>query len=152
MPSPNCSRAFRLLRGAADGTVPLHEAVPRPSWEHPAHVIAGLALGHSLDLDSLNLPNSDGQLPGLPENVFVETAVRCEGGRLIPARFELPDSVLPLCQRTARLTGAIVAAARSRSLAGLREACALDPTIRQPEAAFTALQAHADLIPTHEYH
>lgn len=148
------ARALGLLRDAGEGRIPLAHAVPHPSWERPMRVVAGLALGRDGVLDSLNLANTHGQIPGLPGDVFVETGVECRSGEIIPRRSPLSGSVLPMCRRTARVSQMIVRAARERSRTLLQGVCAEDPTIRDPQKAFQAveacLQVHADLIPSYD--
>ena len=152
--SPSQRReAVELLLRAARGEVSFKEAVPHPSWEKPMRVAAGLLLGARVELDTLNLRNSMGQIPGLPSSVFVETPCEIRDGILHPRRVHLPPPALEACLRAAETTQAIVEAAQSRSLAGLRRCCELDPTVRSPEKAFTALKeclrVHEDLLPVY---
>jgi alpha-galactosidase/6-phospho-beta-glucosidase family protein len=142
-----------LLLKAASGELSFTAAVPHPSWEKPMRVAAGLYLGRAVEVDTLNLPNSHIQLPGISREAFVETPCDIREGRLHPRRVDLPDAALEACSRVSAATEAIVQAALQRSLDGLRECCELDPAIRSPKIAFDALQhclhAHEDLLPSY---
>jgi alpha-galactosidase/6-phospho-beta-glucosidase family protein len=106
-----------------------------------------------VELDTLNLLNSMGQIPGLPSSVFVETPCEIRDGILHPRPVHLPPPALEACLRAAETTQAIVEAAQRRSLEGLRRCCEVDPTVRSPSKAFTALKeclrAHEDLLPVY---
>jgi alpha-galactosidase len=142
------------LQSVAAGDEPLETVTAHRSWEQPGLVIAALAGqylgGKPLWIDALNLPN-EGQLPGLPEQVYVETPATIREGAIEPERIELPDAVLPMCRKAAAVNDKVVRAARERSLDRLQEAVELDPTIDDAQRGWAALRAcvaeHADLLP-----
>jgi len=138
------------LRAVADGREGfdrLHDC-----WEKPMRLVAAMAWGREGPLHAVNLPN-EGQIDNLPRGVFVETPAQATTDGPRPWRGSLPDSIMPSCKHTARVTGAIVRAAQERSLTRLREAVDLDPTITDKAASWTALRAclaaHADLLPVY---
>ena len=145
-------KRLELMRAIGDGSQPWDDLLSHPSWERPGDVIAALAYNRPQRLHSLNLINM-GQIPDLPANVFVESACDADTNGLHPERVELPPSVADLCRQTARVTDAIVRAARERSLPGLHQAVELDPTILDKRAGCEAIdacvQAQADLLPTY---
>lgn len=136
----------------ADGSAPLDEFLVNPSWERPLDFVAGIALGADVDFDTLNLSNEARQIPQFPPQVFAETGVMIRSGKVMPVQTTLPDSVLPLATRTTTITDLIVSAAREKSLARLREAVELDPTILDKSAGWEAVRecllAHEDVLPT----
>jgi len=139
-----------LLRDVADGRCACDPLFEHPAWERPMDLVAAMAFSRPCHFHALNLIN-DGQVPGLPRGVFVETPAEGTPSGPVPQAVELPASVLPYGERTARVTDAIVRAAAARSRRLLREAVELDPTILDKRAGLEAvnacLEAHADLLP-----
>ena len=145
-------RAARLalLRDVAEGRMPWDPLFVQTAWERPVDLVAAMAFGRPCHFHSLNLVNT-GQVPNLPRGVFVETPAEGTASGPVPVEVELPAPVLPYCERTARVTDAIVRAATQRSRKLLREAVELDPTILDKQTGVQAvgacLAAHADLLP-----
>lgn len=142
-----------LLRAIAEGTQDYDELLAHPSWERTIDWIAALTDGKTACFHTLSLIN-DGQISNLPASIFAETSVTMTEEGAVPTRVTLPESVLPICQRTALVTETIVQAARERSRRLVHEAVAVDPTVLDKAAGVRAidacLQAHADVLP--EYH
>jgi alpha-galactosidase/6-phospho-beta-glucosidase family protein len=80
----------------------------------------------------------------LPRNVFVEVPASADGDGLRTPRLKLPESVLPLLQRMAKLNDAILRAARWRRPDLFDEVVDLDPTITDKAHGKAAL---AQLLP-----
>ncbi|MDB5323622.1 MAG: hypothetical protein JWN40_5253 [Phycisphaerales bacterium] len=146
---------LKLLRAVAEGKAPWGELLAGRSWEKPIDLIAAMAFNRPpAAFTSLNLINA-GQLPQLPNDVFVETPATVDrtGVRPAAAEFILPDSILPLLSRTALLNDTIVRAVRWSSQELLDEAVELDPTILDKtggrQALDECLKAHADLVPAY---
>jgi alpha-galactosidase/6-phospho-beta-glucosidase family protein len=122
------------------------------AWEMPMDFVAAIAQGESIRFNSLNLANANGQLPQLPPQVFVETAVSAQGGHLTPSTHILPDKVAAACRATAEVTDALTNAAVHHDRKLLSRTVELDPTIldkhRATQALDACLKAHADLIGT----
>jgi alpha-galactosidase len=146
---------LKLLKAAAEGKASWDELLAGRSWERPIDLIAARSFGRpTAAFTSLNLINT-GQLPQLPEDVFVETPATVDRAGVRPAalEFTLPDSILPLLRRAAQLNDTIVRAVRWSSQELLDEAVELDPTILDKSAGRQALdeclKAHADLVPAY---
>ena len=124
-----------------------------PSWERPIDVIAALAFDKPTAVHSLNMIN-EGQIPNLPRSVFVETPCIVTKEGIVPQTVVLPETVLPLCQRTALVTDTIVQAALQHSRALVHRAIELDPTVLDIAAGILAidacLEAHADMLPLYQ--
>ena len=138
------------LRAIGAGTADWQALRGQSAWERVMDLVAAMVDGRAVAFDSLNLPNA-GQISNLPRGAYVETPARGTAAGPVPTNVTLPASVLPYCERTVRVTDAIVRAALARSLAGLREAVELDPTITDKAAGHRALAAclaaHADVLP-----
>lgn len=138
------------LRRIAEGVEDFEPLLHNPSWERPIDVIAALAFNERTMLHSLDIIN-EGQIPNLPRNVFVETPCIVTSEGVKPQHIELPEAVLPLCQRTAQVTDTIVQAALQQSRALVHRAVELDPTVLDTAAGIRAIDAcliaHADMIP-----
>ena len=80
----------------------------------------------------------------LPRNVFVEVPASADGEGLRTPKLKLPESVLPLLQRMARLNDAVLRAARWRRRDLFDEVVDLDPTITDKDPAKATL---AQLLP-----
>jgi alpha-galactosidase len=145
-------RRAKLLRAIADGKAPVDDLLHTRSWEKPIDLIASMAFNRpAAAFASLNLLNT-WQLPQLPRDIYVETAATVDRTGVRAAdEFTLPDSILPLLQRTAQLNDTIVRAARWSSQDLLAEAVEIDPTILDKTAGQRALneclKAHADILP-----
>ena len=85
----------------------------------------------------------------------METPCRVSPDGVRPESITLPESVLPLCERTAQVTDTIVRAAQAHSRALVHEAVGLDPTILDKAAGVRAMDAcllaHEDLVGRYEY-
>jgi len=121
-----------------------------PSWERPIDVITALAFDKPIAVHSLNMIN-EGQIPNLPRSVFVETPCIVTKEGIVPQTIMLPETVLPLCQRTALVTDTIVQAALQHNRALVHRAIELDPTVLDTTVGIRAidacLEAHADMLP-----
>ena len=139
-----------LLRAIGEEQADFKEIIQRTSWERPMDLIMDMVFDKETSFNNLNLVNK-GQIPNLPNGVYVETPVTGTSKGPIPQTVELPKSVLPLTMRTAKLSDKIVQAARERSLKILREVVELDPTIDDKKAGMEAVNAclkeHSDIIP-----
>ncbi len=143
-------RRMELLRAIAEGRESWQPLIEHESWEKPINLVAAMAFGKTVTLDTLNLINV-GQIPQLPNNVFVETPAEATATGPIPQRVDLPAPVVPACRWTAMVTDTIVRAARLRRKCLIHEAIELDPTILDKRAGIQAmeecLKAHADVLP-----
>ncbi len=141
------------LEAMAAGTRPWTELARKVAWERPVDFIAALTEGRRVRIHALNLIN-DGQIPNLPKGVFVETPAVVDSSGIELPTLPLPDSVLPYSLHTAKVTDAIVRAARRRSRKFLHKAVERDPTIINKTAGVLAiedcLRVHADLLPDYE--
>ncbi len=146
-------RRLELLRAVGAGECPWDELLVGAAWEKPLEFITALTGGSPAAFHSLNLSNDGGQIPNLPRHIFVETPCHVSREGVRPQTVTLPQSVLPLCQRTAQVTDAIVRAARARSRVLVHEAVHLDPTILDKTSGVRAidacLNAHADILPAY---
>lgn len=119
------------------------------SWERPLDLIAARANNNLTTFRALNLVNT-GQMPDLPNGVFVETPCTVTAQGLQPHTVHLPPAVQALTRRTAQVSDTIVCAALNRSREHLYEAIELDPTIEDKAAGRRAIDAcliaHADLL------
>ena len=142
-----------LLSQIGAGERPWNALRANEAWEKPVAFIAALTGKAPAYFPALNLVNTRRQIAGLPPQVFVETPCDVSAGRVEPHRITLPESVLPLCLRTAQVTDTIVRAAKARSISLVHDAVQLDPTIIDTAAGLRAidscLSAHADLLPAY---
>jgi len=143
-------RRLEMLHAIAEGTRSWADLTSHPSWERTVDLVAALALGRPAEFASLNLPNR-GQIPGLPEGAFVETAAAADGSGIRPVRTELPPVPLTLCSRAVAVHQCLVEACLAHRLDGLTAAIEIDPTIRDKPGALRAvrdcLDAHSDIVP-----
>ncbi len=141
------------LQRIAQGQEGYATLLDNPSWERPIDVIATLAFDKPIAVHSLNMIN-EGQIPNLPRSVFVETPCIVTKEGMVPQTVVLPETVLPLCQRTALVTDTIVQAALQHNRALVHRAVELDPTVLDTAAGIraidTCLEAHADMIPLYQ--
>lgn len=143
---------LQQMRLIADGEEEWQTLLRQVSWERPVDFIAARVTGKPFNFRALNLVN-EGQMPDLPNGVFVETPCEVCADGIQPQTIRLPQSVLHLTRRTAQVTDTIVRAALTRSRALLTEAIELDPTIEDKAAGQRALDAclsvHSDLLPAY---
>ncbi len=141
---------LELLQAVAAGAIswdrlPLHQ-----SWERPGDFIAAHLKAEPSYFQALNTVNH-GQMPDLPEGVFVETPCLVSLSGIQPLETRLPQSIQPLTQQTARVTQAIVNAATDQRKEVIYQAVEFDPTIEDKasgrKAIDACLSAHADLLP-----
>jgi len=141
---------LEALRAVAEDRAPYEPLFAHESWEKPVDLVAALSGNGTASFEALNLPNA-GQLPGVPDGVYVETPAAADASGVKTETTRLPEQPLALCQRTAHVTTLIVRAARERSFKRLREAVEADPVIVDKQAGWRALQgcldAHADVLP-----
>lgn len=144
---------FNQLRDAAEGRGDWKWLIAHRAWEKPMDFVAALAFGRKCEFYSLNLINR-GQIPNLPEGVFVETPATCSADGPLPRTVSLPEPILRQSKNTAEVTETIVRAAKKRSRKLLRRAVELDPTIIDKKSGMDALdeclKAHADILPEYE--
>ena len=143
-------RRLELLAAVGEGRAPWDGLLVGEAWEKPMAFVSALSGGPAADFHSLNLVNTEGQVANLPRNVFVETPCRVSSDGVRPESITLPESVLPLCERTARVTDTIVRASQAHSRALVYEAVELDPTVVDKAAGMRAMDAcllaHEDLV------
>ncbi len=146
-------RRINILQAVGDGSQHWDVLLEHCAWERPMDFIAARQSTESVYFPALNRPNH-GQMPGLPEGVFVETPVNVSASGVNPVMIHLPEGVLPRTVHTAHVTQAIVQAALSHDREGLYYAAELDPTITDKTAGKQALdaclKAHADLLPAYQ--
>jgi alpha-galactosidase len=144
---------MKLLQRVASGAENIEVLLSNPSWERPIDVVVALKGQQPVSLHSLNMTNT-GQISNLPSGIFVETPCTIAHNHLEPFQITLPESVLPLTQRTAKVSDTIVQAALEQRRDLVYEAVELDPTIGDKAAGLQAidacLEAHADVLP--RYH
>lgn len=140
---------LRLLSDVAQGRQSYEGLMRHRAWERPADLIAAQFVGRQAAVHSLNLVN-EGQIPQLPQGVFVETPAALDGRRMIPRPCELPEAVVRYCRPTAEMHDCIVSAALARDRGKLQEAVERDPTILDKalgrQVLDDLLTAHADLV------
>ena len=140
---------IRLLRAAGEGNADWTPLLKHRAWEKPVDFAVALSGGRPAQFHSLNLVN-EGQLPDLPNGVFVETPATVDRNGPAAAVFRLPDSVARLSRPMAELNQILVRAALTRQNGLLEEAIELDPTILDKAAGLAALEeclkAHSDLL------
>ena len=140
---------LQLMADIVEGREPAEKLLAHTSWEKPVDLVAAMAYGRHIDFHALNLPNH-GQIPALPEGVFVETPCAPSSHGPVPEHINLPAPVRPYCLRTAEVTDMIVRAATERKRALIHRAVELDPTIVDKAAGLAAidecLSAHEDMI------
>lgn len=143
-------RRMNLLKAVGTGESHWDVLFEHLAWERPMDFIAARQGTEPRYFAALNRPNH-GQMPGLPEGVFVETPFHVSAEGVVPVTIHLPDSVLPRTLHTAEVTQAIVSGAVNHDLAELYQAVELEPTITDKVAGKRALdaclKAHADLLP-----
>jgi alpha-galactosidase len=138
-PAIEHARRLELLRAAAAGQKPWTELLAGRSWERPIDLVAAVRLNRTMTFPGVNVVNNQ-QFFELPRNVFVEVPASADGAGLRTPRLALPDAILPLLQRMARLNDAIVRAARWRRRDLFDEVVELDPTIEDKPTAKAALE------------
>ena len=142
-------RRLAVLRDVAEGKASWDELLRQASWEKPIDLVAAMARGGTVHFDSLNLVNR-GQIPNLPDGLFVETPADGSPQGPLPQTVRLPEIILPYCRRTAQVTDLIVHAGLERSRRLVEKAVELDPTILNKSAGKRAIDAcldlHADVL------
>ena len=88
---------------------------------------------------AVNVVNQQ-QFAALPRNVFVEVPATADAAGLRTPKLELPEALLPLLQRVAKLNDSVVRAARWRRQDLFDEVIELDPTIEEKAGAREALE------------
>ena len=134
-------RRLELLSAVGEGRASWDDLLAGEAWEKPLAFVSALSGGPAADFHSLNLLNGEGQVANLPRNVFVETPCRVSAEGVQPKSVTLPESVVPLCERTAQVTDTLVRAAREHSRALVHEAIELDPTVLDKAAGVRAVDA-----------
>ncbi len=143
------NRRVGMLRQIAEGSKPYRPLVEGGSWERPMDLVAALLGACQTDFDAVNTVNT-GQIPQLPEGVFVETPAAASAEGLVIETVQIPETVQPYLQDAARQTDRIVRAARTRDRALVHECIEEDPTVLNKPAGHDAIdacmQAHRDVI------
>jgi len=131
---------------------PVDELLELESGEQVVPIIERLFAGEVWRSDALNLPNSSGQLPGLPPWAVVETPgfVDGEGGH--GSRVDdLPLWLNALCHTQATISRLTAHAALHGDRQAALEALLIDPTVPDivtAERVFSELfEAHRDYLP-----
>ncbi len=139
-----------LLQRVVSGAENVEMLLGNPSWERPIDAIVALRGGPSVALHALDMTNT-GQISNLPHGIFVETPCTIAHDNLHPLQVTLPESVLPLTLRTAKVSDTLVQAALERRRDLVYLVIELDPTIEDKAAGLQAidacLEAHADVLP-----
>ena len=137
------------LRAAVNGSGSWEPLIAHRTWEKPVDFAVAVSGGRAAGFHSLNLVNA-GQLPDLPDGVFVETPVVVDHKGVHPRRLRLPEPVARLSWPQAEINDLIVRAALTGQTGLLDEALELDPTVLDKAAARRALQAcraaHAEVL------
>lgn len=137
------------LRLAAAGQGGWDGLLAHRAWEKPVDLVAAMAGGRPARFHSLNLVNR-GQIPNLPQGVFVETPASADAAGPVADPTPLPEAVARVSEPVARLTHLIVRAALERRRDLVHAAVEADPTIQDKAGGIAAmddcLAAHADLV------
>ncbi len=145
-------RRLELLKNVATRQSGYESLFTQKSWERPFAIIEALREQENPETHVLNLVNQ-GQVPGLPHGVFVETPCKVFRAGLEPQLSPLPDAVVPLTARTAHVHDLVVQGMMTRSKSLLYQALELDPTVTDKKACVNALEgcleAHSDILPNY---
>ena len=99
-----------------------------PTRELAVPIMEALACGRDYLIPAVNVPNTGGLVPGLPEDAFVEVPARISNGRLQPQKAEpLPEGVLALLRTQVSINKLLVEAFVERSRDRLLQALLIDP-------------------------
>jgi alpha-galactosidase/6-phospho-beta-glucosidase family protein len=144
-----------LLSAIAAGTSPYEPLFTHNAWERPMDLIAALAFGKTATFDGLNLPNrAQSLIPQLPGGIYVEVPATADYAGIRPRAINLPAGVVPYAFSAAKVSDAIVKAARKHSKELLAEAVERDPTILDKSCGRAALDAciaaHSDILPVYD--
>ena len=140
---------FAALKAAANGSGPWKPLLTHRAWEKPVDFAVAMKIGKKVKFNSLNLVN-DGQLPDLPNGIFVETPATVDIDGPNPLHLQLPESVAQMSLLQAKINDIIVHASLTDNFSLLDEALDLDLTVTDKQAGRRALQAclsvHDDLL------
>jgi alpha-galactosidase len=140
---------LKQLEEVAAGRADASTLLGAPSWERPSDFISARLEAKPCQFTSLNLSNR-GQIPELPQGMFVETAATVDGSGARADRLSLPVSVVPYAESAVEINGVLAEAVRAQDPALVHQAVELDPTIGDKEAGHRAigecLAAHGDVI------
>jgi alpha-galactosidase/6-phospho-beta-glucosidase family protein len=140
---------LNLLDAIGAGDEPWERMMTAIAWERPIDVIAAMQTNEPVVVEALNLVNT-GQMPALPNGVFVETPVWVSADGIRPETVQLPDSVQDITRRTALISDTIVRGAINHDRSLIHRAIELDPTVIDKAAGIRAIDAcisaHDDLI------
>ncbi|MFD6624385.1 family 4 glycosyl hydrolase [Streptomyces diastaticus] len=148
----------RLLRMYADPALAHKpELLARRGGAHYSE--AAVALMASLYRDDntlhyVNIRNSDGIIPELPDDAVVEVPARMTGGRLQPVRIrQLPVDIHALVETVSTYEALTLQAARSGDRTTALRALLAHPLVRDPDRAVPLLaalgEAYPGLLPSH---
>jgi alpha-galactosidase/6-phospho-beta-glucosidase family protein len=145
---------LELLTAVAAGTSPYGPLFSHHAWERPMDLVAALAFGKTATFDALNLPNrSQSLIPQLPGGIYVEVPATADYAGIRPRAINLPAGAVPYAFSAAKLSDAIVKAARKHSKELLAEAVERDPTILDKSCGRAAIDAciaaHSDILPVY---
>jgi alpha-galactosidase len=137
------------LKAAANGSGPWKPLLTHRAWEKPVDFAVAVNGGKKVKFHSLNLVN-DGQLPDLPNGIFVETPTVVDADGPHPSHLLLPESVAKMSVLQAKINDIIVRASLTDDFSLLDEAIDLDLTVTDKQAGRRALKAclsaHDDLL------
>jgi len=123
-----CEMRVRLTEWYAQEkfSLPL-EKLPA-SIEGGVPIVEALHTGERVEFGAVNMPNSDRQIPNLPEDAIVETPAVADGGKLAPVA--MPDVPAPLVEHMLlqhEIQSLIAEAVINRDPAPAFEAFCMDP-------------------------
>ena len=137
------------LKAAANGNGPWEPLLAHRAWEKPIDFAVAVNGGKKVKFHSLNLVN-DGQLPDLPNGIFVETPAVADADGPHPSHLRLPESIAQMSILQGKINDIIVRASLNDDFSLLDEAIDLDLTVTDKQAGKRALQAclsaHEDIL------
>jgi alpha-galactosidase len=139
------------LRNYADGGLAWEAVGSTVPWERPwEFLLARAGRVGPATLHSLNLPNR-GQVPTLPEGIYVETPARADASGIDPTRVDLPASAVELCRPAIATHEHLIRAVMDEDASAVRAALEADATVEDVEACLAACRSaagrHAGLMP-----
>jgi alpha-galactosidase len=141
-----------VVRGVAEGSVPVTEQIAAGSGEIAVPIIADIALDRGLRRPSVNVPNVGGAIANLPEDAVVEVPAVADAAGLHPVSLGLlPEAIAALCQLQVSIQKLLVEAYATGSKDALYQALLLEPTVddsrRCREMMEDLLRMQAEYLP-----
>jgi alpha-galactosidase len=137
------------LKAAANDSGPWKPLLTHRAWEKPVNFAVAVNGGKKVKFHSLNLVNY-GQLPDLPNGIFVETPATADADGPHPFHLKLPESIAKMSILQAKINDIIVRASLNDDFSLLDEALDLDLTVTDKQAGKRALlaclSAHEDIL------